>query len=322
MDESNAALMPLMVARAAPLARGIQALELHAADDSELPAFTPGAHVTVATPSGVLRKYSLCNDCDERDRYVIAVKRETSGRGGSASLVDGCVEGTIVPCSEPRNDFVLAPKARGFLFVAGGIGITPIMAMVRYLATSDGTRPFKLHYLTRSPDETAFLEDLSAPPFAGQSFSITTAAILRCAFDLWPLFERPQPVHVYACGPRPMLQAIRDMSGHWPLSAIHIESFADAARLPSPTIIRFASGSLGRVQRWTSVRDQSILDAMRAHGLDVPSSCESGTCGTCRTRLLEGVADHRDLVLSDAEQADSIMVCVSRARTPELVLDA
>ena len=163
MDESNAALMPLVVARAAPLARGIQALELHAADDSELPAFTPGAHVTVQTPSGVLRKYSLCNDCDERNRYVIAVKRETSGRGGSTSLVDGCAEGTIVPCSEPRNDFVLAPKARRFLFVAGGIGITPIMAMLRHLAKA-GTRPFTLHYLTRSAEETAFAEDLRAPP--------------------------------------------------------------------------------------------------------------------------------------------------------------
>ena len=321
MDESNAALMPLVVARAAPLARGIQALELHAADDSELPAFTPGAHVTVQTPSGVLRKYSLCNDCDERNRYVIAVKRETSGRGGSTSLVDGCAEGTIVPCSEPRNDFVLAPKARGFLFVAGGIGITPIMAMLRHLAKA-GTRPFTLHYLTRSAEETAFAEDLRAPPFAGHVVLHHDGGHPALTFDLWPLFERPQPVHVYACGPRPMLQAIRDMSGHWPLSAIHIESFADAATLAvaddHPFRVRLArSGAAIDVGA-----DQSILDAMRAHGLDVPSSCESGTCGTCRTRLLEGVADHRDLVLSDAEQADSIMVCVSRARTPELVLDA
>jgi len=321
MDESNAALMPLVVARAAPLARGIQALELHAADDSELPAFTPGAHVTVQTPSGVLRKYSLCNDCDERNRYVIAVKRETSGRGGSTSLVDGCAEGTIVPCSEPRNDFVLAPKARGFLFVAGGIGITPIMAMLRHLAKA-GTRPFTLHYLTRSAEETAFAEDLRAPPFAGHVVLHHDGGDPALAFDLWPLFERPQPVHVYACGPRPMLQAIRDMSGHWPLSAIHIESFADAATLAvaddHPFRVRLArSGAAIDVGA-----DQSILDAMRAHGLDVPSSCESGTCGTCRTRLLEGVADHRDLVLSDAEQADSIMVCVSRARTPKLVLDA
>jgi phthalate 4,5-dioxygenase reductase subunit len=321
MGETGAALMPLVVARAAPLARGIHAIELRASDDSELPAFTPGAHVTVETPRGLLRRYSLCNDCDERNRYVIAVKRETSGRGGSASLVDESHEGTIVPCAAPRNDFALSPKARGFLFIAGGIGITPIMGMLRHLAKV-GTRPFKLYYLTRSAEETAFAEDLRAPAFVDHVVFHHDGGDPARAFDLWPVFERPQPVHVYACGPRPMLQAIRDMSGHWPLSAIHIESFADAATLSvaddHPFRVRLArSGATIDVGA-----DQSILDAMRAHGLDVSSSCESGTCGTCRTRLLEGVADHRDLVLSDAEQDDNIMVCVSRARSPELVLDA
>jgi phthalate 4,5-dioxygenase reductase subunit len=321
MGETGAALMPLVVARAAPLARGIHAIELRASDDSELPAFTPGAHVTVETPRGLLRRYSLCNDCDERNRYVIAVKRETSGRGGSASLVDESHEGTIVPCAAPRNDFALSPKARGFLFIAGGIGITPIMGMLRHLAKV-GTRPFKLYYLTRSAEETAFAEDLRAPAFVDHVVFHHDGGDPARAFDLWPLFEPPQPIHVYACGPRPMLQAIRDMSGHWPLSAIHIESFADAATLSvaddHPFRVRLArSGATIDVGA-----DQSILDAMRAHGLDVSSSCESGTCGTCRTRLLEGVADHRDLVLSDAEQDDNIMVCVSRARSPELVLDA
>ncbi|HWD36253.1 MAG TPA: 2Fe-2S iron-sulfur cluster-binding protein, partial [Casimicrobiaceae bacterium] len=141
------------------------------------------------------------------------------------------------------------------------------------------------------------------------------------AFDLWPIFERPQPVHVYACGPRPMLQAIRDMSGHWPLSAIHIESFADAATLAVADDRAFRV----RLARSGATVDvgahQSILDALRAHGLYVPSSCESGTCGTCRTRLLAGEADHRDLVLTEDEQADHIMVCVSRAHSPEIVID-
>ena len=321
MSDRIADLMPLTVAGVTRLTAGIFAFELRGADGGELPGFTPGAHVTVRTPSGLLRKYSLCNDSDERDRYVIAVKREASGRGGSASVVDHCRSGDVLPCSRPRNDFALADKARGFLFVAGGIGITPIMSMLRHLAKA-GTRPFKLYYLTRAPDETAFAGDLNAPAFSGSVIFHHDGGDPDRAFDLWPLFERPRPVHVYACGPRPMLQAIRDMSGHWPMSSIHIESFADAATLAAPEDHPFRV----RLARSGTTVDvgahQSILEALRTHGLDVPSSCESGTCGTCRTKLLEGVADHRDLVLSEAEQADNIMICVSRARTPELVVDA
>lgn len=321
MSESIAAMTPLTVARVARLAKGIHAFELRGGDRDELPAFTPGAHVTVRTPSGLMRRYSLCNDSDERDRYVIAVKRESSGRGGSASVVDECREGSVLPCSTPRNDFALADKARGFLFIAGGIGITPIMSMLRHLANA-GTRPFKLYYLTRSVDETAFADDLRGPAFDGNVVLHHDAGDAARAFDLWPLFERPRPVHVYACGPRPMLQAIRDMSGHWPMSSIHIESFADAATLAAPEDHPFRV-HLARSGETVDVgAHQSILEALRAHGLEMPSSCESGTCGTCRTKLLAGVADHRDLVLSDAEQAGNIMVCVSRAHTPELVLDA
>lgn len=321
MGDSMADLMPLTVADVTRLTAGIRAFELRAGNDGELPAFTPGAHVTVRTPSGLLRKYSLCNDSSERDRYVIAVKRESSGRGGSASVIDDCRQGDVLPCSAPRNDFALAEKARGFLFIAGGIGITPIMSMLRHLA-SDGTRPFKLYYLTRFRDETAFADDLAAPAFAGNVVFHHDRGDPDRAFDLWPLFERPRPVHVYACGPRPMLEAIRDMSGHWPMSSIHIESFADAATLAAPEDRPFRV-RLARSGLTIDVgAHQSMLEALRSHGVDVPSSCESGTCGTCRTKLLDGVADHRDLVLSPAEQADNVMICVSRARTPELVIDA
>jgi len=321
MSTAGTGFAPLTVAGVEPLATGIHAFELRAVDGGDLPAFTPGAHVTVRTPGGLLRKYSLCNDCEERDRYVIAVKREASGRGGSASLVDNCRAGDVLACSPPRNDFALADKAKAFTFIAGGIGITPIMSMLRRLA-KDATRPFKLYYLTRSREETAFAGDLAAPHFAGNVVFHHDGGDADRAFDLWPLFERPKPLHVYACGPRPMLQAIRDMSGHWPMSSIHIESFADAATLAAPEDHPFRV----RLARSGTTIDvgahQSILEALRAHGLEMPSSCESGTCGTCRTTLIEGIADHRDLVLTEAEQTDNVMVCVSRSRTPELVIDA
>jgi phthalate 4,5-dioxygenase reductase component len=320
MNEASGPLTTLVVARAAPLAAGIHGFELRDPDGRDLPPFAPGAHITVRAPNGMLRKYSLCNDCSERDRYRIAVKREPAGRGGSASLVDECREGSMLACAAPRNDFPLSDKAREFLFIAGGIGITPIMAMARCLASRDDAR-FTLHYLTRSAAETAFRDELSAPEFSGKVVLHHDGGDPARAFDLWPLLERPRALHVYGCGPRALLQDIRDMTGHWSASTIHIESFADAASLAVPDDRPFRV-RLARSGDTVEVgAQQSILEALREHGLDVPSSCESGTCGTCRTRLLGGIADHRDLVLSEAEHTDSIMVCVSRARSAEIVID-
>ena len=320
MTETLSSLTPLHVARRSEIARGIHAFELRDASGAPLPAFTPGAHVTVRTPGGLLRKYSLCNDPREADRYVIAVKREPAGRGGSASLVDDCAVDSMLQCSTPRNDFALNDKARELLFIAGGIGITPIVSMVRHLRASGAPR-FSLYYLTRSPEETAFADELAFEQGAGRVVIHHDGGDAERAFDLWPLFERPRPVHVYACGPRGLLQSIRDMTGHWSATSIHVESFADAGTLAAPDDRPFRV----RLARSGVVVDvganQSILDALRGQGLDVPSSCESGTCGTCRTRLVAGEADHRDLVLTDAEQADTIMVCVSRARSAEIVID-
>jgi phthalate 4,5-dioxygenase reductase component len=319
MTETIVPLTPLRIARRLPLARGIAGLELRDPHGRELPVFTAGAHVSVQAPNGLARKYSLCNDSRERDRYLIGVKREGAGRGGSASIVDDCREGDLLPCSIPRNDFELSEKARELLFVAGGIGITPIMSMLHEAAARE--LRFRLYYLTRSAEETAFLDELSAPPFAGKVVVHHDGGDPARTFDLWPLLERPRAVHLYACGPRGMLQAIRDMTGHWSASTVHIESFADAGTLAVPDDRPFRV----RLARSGETIDvgvrQSILEALRACGHASPSSCESGTCGTCRTRLLGGIADHRDLVLSEAEHADHIMLCVSRARSPEIVID-
>jgi phthalate 4,5-dioxygenase reductase subunit len=320
MTESDQSLTSLRIARRTRIANDIHAFELRDPQGGDLAAFTPGSHVVVRAPNGALRKYSLCNDCRERDRYVIAVKREAGGRGGSASLVDDAHPEMPLSCSAPRNDFALAPKAKEYLFVAGGIGITPIMAMIRDVVAR-GEQRFRLYYLTRSAADTAFLEELVQPSLAANVVVHHDGGDASHSFDLWPLFERPRPVHVYACGPRPMLQAIRDMSGHWSASAIHIESFADARTLAVPEDRPFRVRLARSGETVDVAADQSILDALRARGHDVPSSCESGTCGTCRTRLLAGEADHRDLVLTEDEQADHIMVCVSRAHSPEIVID-
>jgi phthalate 4,5-dioxygenase reductase subunit len=276
--------------------------------------------VTVRAPNGTLRKYSLCNEASERDRYVIAVKRDAAGHGGSVSLVDGTRVGDTVQVSEPRNAFELAARAPAFIFVAGGIGITPIMSMVRSLV-SQGMEKFRLFYLTRSPDMTPFREELGADEFRGKVVIHHDHGDPAKSFDLWPVFEKPTSAHIYCCGPRPMLEAVRDMTGHWSTAAVHFESFLDAAAQAKPedkpfTVVLARSGD-----RIEVAPGASILDAMRAHGHDAPSSCESGTCGTCRTRLVSGEADHRDFVLTQDERAGQVMICVSRALTPEIVID-
>jgi phthalate 4,5-dioxygenase reductase subunit len=313
-------MRPLRVARAEAIARDIHLFEFRDPEGGELPAFTPGSHVTVRAPNGTLRKYSLCNDAAEADRYVIAVKRDAAGHGGSVSLVDGTRPGDLVAVSEPRNAFDLVSKAPAFIFVAGGIGITPIMSMVRSLA-SRGMGKFKLYYCTRSPEATAFRDELAADEFKGKVTLHHDHGDPAKALDLWPVFEKPSNAHIYCCGPRPMLEAVRDMTGHWAASAVHFESFLDAAAQAKPEDRPFMVVLARSGDRVEVAPGVSILDAMRAKGHDAPSSCESGTCGTCRTRLLGGEADHRDFVLAEDERATQVMICVSRALSPEIVID-
>ena len=310
--------LALRISRAEMAAKDIRRFELARADGSELPEFTPGSHISVRVPNGQIRKYSLCNDPADRDRYVIAVLREPGGRGGSVSMVDEANEGDAVQIAPPQNDFPLVTSPAGHIFIAGGIGITPFMSMMRHLKGSGAGR-FKLYYCTRAPELTAFRDELSGPEFRGQIIMHHDGGEPSRALDLWPALEQPRG-HVYCCGPRGLMQAVRDMTGHWSPSAMHFEAFAEPQKHASddrPFKVRLArSGAVVDVPAGTT-----ILDAIRAAGHQAASSCESGTCGTCRTRLIGGEADHRDLVLADSERTGNIMICVSRARSDELVLD-
>lgn len=319
MSPANAdpVLTPRRVTRAERIAEDVHLFELRDPAGADLPEFSAGAHVQVRVPNGLIRKYSLCNDPAERDRYVIAVKREVPGRGGSESMIRDLAEGAEVPVSAPANNFELAKSPAGYLFVAGGIGITPIMAMIRQLMAAGGR--FKLYYCTRTPDATAFRDELAAPELRGKVKIHHDGGDLAKALDLWPIVEKPQG-HLYCCGPRGLMQSVRDMTGHWSPSAVHFEAFTEAAEVKpddKPFTVRLAKSG-GSI---TVPVGKTILEALRDHGLDVPSSCESGTCGTCRTRLVSGEVDHRDLVLADDERASNIMVCVSRARGGDIVID-
>jgi phthalate 4,5-dioxygenase reductase component len=311
--------LTLRIARAEKIAADIHSFELVDARGADLPAWTAGAHVTVRSPNGSVRKYSLCNDPAERDRYVIAVKRDPAGRGGSVDLVDKATVGDVVEVAPPHNAFELAPKAASFILIAGGIGITPLMSMAR--ALNAGARRYKLYYLTRSPEHTAFADELLGDEFRGKVVLHHDGGEPAGSFDLWPVLEKPSPAHVYCCGPRALLEAVRDMTGHWSKAAIHFESFIDAGAAAKPGDVPFTVVLAKSGDRIEVPPGVSILDAMRARGHDAPSSCESGTCGTCRTALLAGEADHRDLVLMDEEKAAQVMLCVSRAKSPEIVID-
>jgi phthalate 4,5-dioxygenase reductase subunit len=310
----------LRLARKAQIARDIFELEFRRADAGDLPAFTAGAHIQIQAPNALLRKYSLCNDPAERQRYVIAVKHESAGRGGSRSLIEEAKIGDDLPVSEPVNNFGLSKRAQALVLIAGGIGITPIMSMIRHLK-SVPEKQFKLYYCTRTPEATAFRDELSVPELRNNVKIHHDDGDPEKALDLWPILEqRKNLAHLYCCGPRALMEAVRDMSGHWPPSAVHFEAFGDAeTRKPDDTPFTLKLARSGEIIDVAA--GQTILEAMRARGVDAPSSCESGTCGTCRTRLLSGEADHRDLVLADSERGNQIMICVSRARSAQLVID-
>ena len=308
-----------IVTRKIAVAKDIFEFELRHPQGLPLPAFTPGSHLTVQVPGGARRNYSLCGDPANADVYLIAVKRDAQGRGGSQGLCDGVRQGDVLQISEPRNNFCLHPRATRFLFIAGGIGITPILSMMRHLKSQHNDN-YKLIYCTRDAGSTAFLAELTNPEFAPHVQVHYDHGDVNNAFDFWPVFEVPGDSHVYCCGPRGLMDAVADMSGHWPSGSIHFESFGvDASANLANTAFTVRLGKSGISVPVTA--EQSILEALRACGQHVPSSCESGTCGSCRTTLLAGEAEHRDMVLSDGDKQTQIMVCVSRAKSPELVLD-
>jgi phthalate 4,5-dioxygenase reductase subunit len=302
------------------IADGVFLFELRAGDGAELPPFTPGSHITVTTPSGQKRRFSLCNEASERERYLIAVKREDSGRGGSLSFTRDVNEGDAVTIEPPANEFeMVKSEPKSFIFIAGGIGITPIRAMVLH-CLRHGKQNFRLYYFTRTPEAMAFREEFCAPEFAGKVILHHDNGDPDQAYDLWPVLEESRGAHLYCCGPRGLMDAVSDMTGHWPDSAVHFEDFVGASAPQAndrPFEVKLARGG----KTYEVAANVSILDTLRQHGHTLASSCESGTCGTCRTRFTEGEPDHRDLVLSEREKKSEIMICVSRAKSPSLTLD-
>ncbi|KAA3630615.1 MAG: oxidoreductase [Proteobacteria bacterium] len=310
--------MDLTITRKVEIADGIWLFDLERPDGEPLPGFEPGAHLTVITPSGARRNYSLCNDPAVRGVYQLGIKAERDGRGASVSLVDETGVGDTLKVAGPDNTFPLV-EADDYLFIAGGIGITPIMSMVRFLKRT-GHDKFHLVYVTRNPDLTAFREELQSPDYEGFVEIHCDGGDPDAVYDFWPLFETPVKRHVYCCGPRPLMEEILGVSGHWSPEYIHFEDFASDVQAVRADDKAFSVRHADTGEVVEIPADATILETLRQRGHDLPSSCESGTCGTCRTELVEGVADHRDMVLEDHQRDKYIMICVSRAQSDELVL--
>ncbi len=299
----------------------IKRFELCPANGGELPAFEAGAHIDVVTGCG-RRSFSLANDPSERDRYVLGVLRETDGRGGSAWMFDVVGAGDTLTVMPPLNNFRLDPDASEHLLIAGGIGITPILAMGHALKAEGAKRT--LHYCTKSVGETAFMEEVKEVFGDNVVFHHDGGDPAKGIKLDQVLGNHADGAHLYICGPSGLLEAVRSASAHWPEGSVHFELFAPSARPTPPPNEAFEIVLSRRKTTLEVPTDKSILQVVREHGLEVDSSCEDGICSTCRTRLLGGVAEHRDDVLSDSEKAENsaVMICISRAKAGEkLILD-
>jgi len=315
-------LFPLQVQQKTQIAKDIWRFRLVHPKGLNLPIFTAGAHVTVQTPSGQKRNYSLCNNPFETAYCELAIKHERHGRGGSQSMIEQLHEGDMLPVSVPKNDFALKDHLKEVIFIAGGIGVTPLLSMVRQLtdARSMSVSHFRFYYCAREAEGAAFLEELKAlensgaPVSSGQVSFHFDGGNPDAGLDLWPVLEKPTAAHIYCCGPQGLMDAVRDMSGHWPQGHVHFESFGASSATELAPAEAFDIKLTPSNQIIHVPAHQSILEALRQCGHFVPSSCESGTCGSCKTRFVSGDVTHRDFVLNDDEKRDHIMVCISRAK--------
>jgi ferredoxin-NADP reductase len=297
---------------------GVLSIELVDPEGDELPPWEPGAHVDVQLAAGLSRQYSLSGDPHDRRRYRIAVLREPAGRGGSAYVHDALRPGHLVGYTGPRNHFRLKPSP-AYLFIAGGIGITPILPMVARVE-AEGRR-WRLMYGGRTASSMAFTDEL-AP--RGDSVTLHPQDA-HGLLDLDALLGSAQPeTLVYCCGPEPLLRAVEERMAAWPAESLRLERFAAPerpARDPaSEHVVEVVLAESGRTL--TVGPETSILQALLDAGIDHDHDCTEGICGTCETKVIDGEVDHRDYVLTQREKdaGDCMMVCVSRACGNRLVL--
>ncbi len=313
--------LDLIVADRADVAEGIVSIDLvSATPQQQLPRFEPGAHIDVAVGANLVRQYSLCGDPADADRYRLGVLLEPASRGGSVAIHRGFNRGDRVRAHPPRNTFRLDPAAPHSLLFAGGIGVTPMIAMAHALHSA--RRSFTLHYCVRSQSRAAFWSELNQAPFGNKVVLHREDDPGLQAFDPVSLLQTvPFGTHAYICGPAGFISAVATAAGSagYGPDRLHIERFvAQTGGSGSFTVHASRSGIEVEVGP-----GQTIASALMNAGIDVELSCEAGVCGTCLTRVIEGTPDHRDQFQTEAEKrsGDHITICCSRSHSLRLVVD-
>jgi tetrachlorobenzoquinone reductase len=298
-------------------ARDTNLFELSRLDGEPLPPYEPGAHIDLHLPNGLIRQYSLIEAAPDPARYTVGIKRDPASRGGSRYIHDELRVGRTLKISAPRNNFPLGESAATIVLLAGGIGITPIWCMVQRLAERGG--PWRLYYACRSRADMAFRDALSAMPEAHLHFDDENAGkpldIAAVVADM------PKDAHLYCCGPTPMLNAFESATAGWPREQIHVEYFTakqEPAKAGGFVVELKRSG-----QEFVIPAGKSILQVLLDAGVDVDYSCELGICGACEQRVLSGIPEHRDAILTEEEQASNtkVMICCAGCKSERLVLD-
>lgn len=319
----RSASLKLRVAAIESLSPDIKCFRFEPLADTEeqtLPAPQPGSHLDVHLPNGLVRQYSLTNGPGQTDHYAIAVKCVHDSSGGSRALHDNVRVGDLIATSLPRNNFTLRRDAEHTHLIAGGIGLTPLLAMARTLHHS--ARPFTLHHFVADQSELIYREELQN--LRGDYHGHIGMSAQQTTVKLAELLAVPNDYHqLYLCGPAPMLQTARDTATAfgWADRNVHFEYFSN------PEAVDDSSAFVVELARSGLTLDippgRSLLEVLRENGVMLPSSCEQGACGTCRVSVLRGTPEHQDVYLSDVEKArgDCLMSCVSRARSEKLTLD-
>lgn len=286
-------------------------------DKAPLPAADPGAHIGVILPNGIERQYSLVIAGPQLKEYTVGVKRDLNSRGGSIFMHDQLRVGSRLPIVPPRNNFPLKDDADLVVLLAGGIGITPIYCMVNRLI--ERGRKWELYYSCRTRLDAAFLDELAQHPATHLHFDDEEGG--RFVNVPGIVDTLPRHAHLYCCGPAPMLAAFEAATAHWPAEQIHVEYFTPkfAAAQEGGYIVELARSK----RELVIPAGKSILQVVREAGIDVPHSCEEGVCGACETRVISGIPDHRDTILTESERNENatMMICCSGSKTPRLVLD-
>lgn len=309
----------LQVAETRALTARVSAYRLVSPHGERLPAWCAGAHLNFRLPSGRTRCYSLCGDPTQSSEYWIAVQREEQGQGGSLEVAETFGRGVVVRADPPRNGFALAENATRHILVAGGIGITPIIAMINRLRRIKAS--YFAHICARSMEETAFRDVILDEVKAGHATLHHDGNDPARRPDMAALVgTAAEGVHAYACGPAGLLKAFARATENWPRHQVHVENFApDAQKTEGDRPFKVKIASSGAVIEVAA--GATLLTALTAAGHHIETSCRQGICGSCMVGYLDGEPDHRDQALTQGERREFLTVCCSRARSPMLVLD-